>query len=287
MAAISRRRRASIITLALGPALVIAITAAAPLWFGNKRTARNWPTEFSGSTELRAELRAYESFGGRPVHAPKTLEDWVKNEDPGKEFRRALRKHMAGHHRELIENTNFWAHPVVAQALSVNLQRIAQEAIADDPTVSAKRLEEADATVRYLQPAIQIADTELPQWIALGLFWAVVIFVALLDFGCVLIMGEGLFLRLLGVAAVNRNGDKASRLRVLWRTMVAWSPCAIGGPLSLALWLTLVPGLHVNLIVAAALGIFSSVVVAAIALAIWKPARGVQDLAANTWLVPQ
>ena len=194
---------------------------------------------------------------------------------------------MAGHHRELIENKDFWAHPVVAQALSTNLQRIAKEAATDDPTVSSKRLEEADATVRYLLPVIQSADTELPQWIALGMFWAVVLFAALLDFGCVLILGEGLFLRLLGIATVNRHGDKASRLRVLWRTILAWSPCAVGGPLSLALWLTLVPGLDVNLIVAASLAIFTLVVTGAMAWAIWKPARGIQDLVSGTWLVPR
>jgi len=193
---------------------------------------------------------------------------------------------MAGHHRELIENTNFWAHPVVAQALNTNLQRIAKEAVVDDPTVSPKRLEEADATVRYLLPAIQSADTELPQWISLGMFWAVVIFAALLDFACALIMGEGLFLRLLGIATVNRNGDKASRIRVLWRTILAWSPCGIGAPLSLALWLTLVPGLHVNFFVMIALGVMILLTLGTLAWAIWRPARGLQDIAAGTWLVP-
>jgi uncharacterized RDD family membrane protein YckC len=286
-AEVSRRRRSAVIGLALGPAMFIAVIISAALWLGNKRTSRNWPTEYPGSTELRAELRAYETFGGHSFKPAKTFEDWLEDQDPGKETRRALRLHMAGHHREVIANSNFWAYPVVAQALSADMRKVAEEAITDNPTVSAKKLEEANATVKYLHFVIQAADTELPQWVALGVFWAFVIFAALLDLGCVLILGEGLFLRLLGIATVNRNGNKASRLRVLWRTIVAWSPCVVGAILSLTLWMTLAPGLHVSLLATVAPGIFSLVVVAAIALAIWKPARGVQDLAANTWLVPQ
>src|SRR6185369_4893864 len=113
-----------------------------------------------------------------------------------------------------IEDTNFWVHPVVAEALMAEQRQFATEAIADYPTVDAQKLEAADATIRYLRAPILAADTELPQWAAFGGFWAFVFFAALLDFGCVVLLGEGLFLRLLGIAAVNRNGDRASRLRL-------------------------------------------------------------------------
>ena len=187
----------------------------------------------------------------------------------------------------MIEDTNFWAHPVVAEALTVEYRQIAAEAIADHPTVDAQKLEEADAMLRYLRAPIVAADTELPEWVAFGGFWMFVLFAALLDFGCVVLLGEGLFLRLLGIATVNRNGEKASRLRLLGRTILAWSPCALGALLALILWTVWTPGLETGAVAMWALGVFMVLVVAAIAWAVWKPARSLQDVAVGTWLVPR
>ena len=48
-----------------------------------------------------------------------------------------------------------------------------------------------------------------------------------------LLFRGGLVLRMAGIAFVRRDGKRASRLRVFWRALVAWSP------LWLVLWLTL------------------------------------------------
>jgi hypothetical protein len=288
MAKVSRRRRLAVIGLALGPALVAAVAVVAVFWVENKRTARTWPAEFSGGAELRGELRAYETFRDHPTAEAKAQREGSDTDDAGKQFRRAFRIHIAGHHRALVENSNFWAHPVVAEALTADHRRVAEEAIADNPTVSVQKLEEADATIRYLRAVILAADTELPQWAGFGAFWFFVLFAALLDFGCVLILGEGLFLRLLDVATVNRRGEKASRLRLLGRTILAWSPCALGVSLSLALWLVWLPGLETGVPwMPLVLVMFASLVAAAMAWAVWKPARSLQDIAVGTWLVPR
>jgi hypothetical protein len=195
---------------------------------------------------------------------------------------------MAGHHRALIEDSNFWAHPVVSEALSAEQRTVAEEAITDNPTVSPEKLEEADATIRYLHAAILAADTELPEWAGLVGFWVFIFFAALLDFGCVLLLGEGLFLRLLGIAVVNRKGEKASRLRLIGRSLLAWSPCVVGAPLSMALWMVWFPGIQTSApTVMLALGIFTALVLAAIGWAVYKPARSLQDMAVGTWLVPR
>jgi hypothetical protein len=267
--------------------LILALTLGAMFWFTNKRTARTWPTQFPGGAELRAELRAYETFSDHPAAEDAAVSGGQKADDAGKQFRRAFRLHMAGHHRSLIEDSNFWAHPVVAEALTAEQRRIAEEAIADNPTVNVQKLEEADATIRYLRAAILAADTELPQWAGFGAFWAFVMFAALLDVGCVLLLGEGLFLRLLGGATVNRNGDKASRLRLLGRTILAWGPCGLGASLSLALWLTWLPGLETSAAAIWTFAIFMLLIAGATACAVWKPARSLQDLAVGTWLVPR
>lgn len=288
LAVVTRRRRLAVMGVALGPALVLALTLGAMFWFGNKRTARTWPTEFPGGAELRAELRAYETLGDHPAAAVAAPDAGSERDEAGKQLRRAFRIHIAGHHRVLIEDSNFWAHPVVAEALTADQRCVAESAIADSPTVSAEKLAEADATIRYLRTVILAADSELPHWAAVGIFWGFVMFAALLDLGCLLLLGEGLFLRMLGVATVKRNGDKASRLRVLGRTLLAWSPVAVGGTLSMALWMNSLPGFETNVPAALwSLGILTLMVVAAMAWAVWKPARSLQDLAVGTWLVPR
>jgi hypothetical protein len=287
MAEVSRRRRLAVIGTALGPALILALTLGAMFWFANQRTARTWPASFAGSEELRAELRAYDTFRDHPAAEAAGSAGSASGDDAGKQFRRAFRLHIAGHHRSLVEDTNFWAHPVVAKALSAEQRRIAEEAIADNPSVTAGKLEEADATIRYLRAAIRAADTELPQWAGFGAFWVFVMFAALLDFGCVLLLGEGLFLRLLGVATVNRNGDKASRARLLGRTILAWTPCGLGAAVSLALWLTWLPGLETSAAATWTFGICILLIIGLMAWAVWKPARSLQDLAVGTWLVPR
>ena len=287
-AEVSRRRRLAVVAMTLGPAVFLAVVVGLTLWFTNKRTARNWPTQFPGSAELRAELRAYDIFRDHPGAEGARFQDETQSQNPRMRFRRAFRIHFAAHHRALIEDSNFWAHAAVAEAVTPEQRNIAVEAIADNPKVSAKELEESDAMMAKLQGVVLTADTELPAWSALGAFWALVMIVALLDLGCVLILSEGLFLRLLGIATVNGRGERASRLRLLGRTILAWSPCIIGAPLCLALWLTWLPGLELSApIVPWMLVIFTALVVAAIAYAVRRPARGLPDLIVRTWLVPR
>ena len=285
-AEVSPRRRLAVIGLALGPALIITLIGVVMLWLANNRTTRTWPTQFERSAELRAELRAYETFRDHPAAKSTGSGGGVSSDDAGKQFRRAFRIHMAGHHRSLIEDSNFWAHPVVAEALTAEQRKIAEEAIADNPTVSQQKLEEADAMIRYLHTAIAVSDTELPQWVGIGIFWGLIFFVALLDFGCVLLLGDGLFLRLLGIATVNRNGEKASRLRLLGRTIVVWLPCIIGGTLSIALWVEWLPGITSAPALMMALTGFAVLILAAMLWAVWRPTRGLQDILVGTWLVP-
>ena len=113
-------------------------------------------------------------------------------------------------------------------------------------------------------------------------------FVVLLDIGSVLALGEGLFMRMMGVATVTRDGRKASRLRLLGRTLLVWSPCAAGAALSLALWTVWLPGIGISgPVILWALVILGAMILANAVWAVWKPARGLPDLATGTWLVPR
>jgi uncharacterized RDD family membrane protein YckC len=293
-ASVSGRRRLGVMALATSLALMVAISVAAMIYLSNKRINRTWPSEFPGSAELRAELLAYEAFRDHPALAtaepakPDAARTNMDEEQILRDFRRTFRIHIAAHHRALVEDPNFWAHPVVTETLSHELRDVAMESLKSYSNVSQRRVEEADERLRALQPLIRAADTNIPEWAALGGFWGLLLLSAFLDLGCVLVLGEGLFLRLLGVVAVNRAGERASRLRMLGRTLISWSPCFLGAILSLWLWLVTLPGMQngaPSLFRALALlGVFTAV---AAGVAIWKPARGVADRMVGTWLVPR
>ena len=286
MPEVTRRRRLATICLAAGPALLVALVAFGTFWFTNRRADRAWPAQFEGGAELRAELRGYEVFGEWPAAKTKVRGVGPDSDDPAKLLRRSFKIHFAGHHRALIENTNFWAHPAVAEVLSPDLRRVAQESLTEYPTVSPQRLEEADATLRLLRRGMLDADRSQPQWIGLVCFWAMTMLAALLDLGCVVMLGEGLYLRLLGVAVVTREGRRASRLRLLGRALMAWSPGAVGVLLALAMMLAWLPSFDSRVpAVVWVLGPLTLLGLAGAAWAVWKPARGLPDLAARTWLV--
>jgi hypothetical protein len=96
-------------------------------------------------------------------------------------------------------------------------------------------------------------------------------------FAAVLFRG-GLVLLAAGVAFVRRDGRRASRLRLFWRSLLAWAPV---WP---AFLLTAVgAGEHKNWIVLAA----TAALCALALLSLLLPRRGLPDRLAGTWPVPR
>ena len=94
------------------------------------------------------------------------------------------------------------------------------------------------------------------------------------------ILRGGLLLRACGIAVVTRDGKPASRLRALWRGLVAWSLVPA------AFWVALRVGVSTrsrSLREEVAIGLF----LVGVAWAVVHPTRGLQDRLAGTWLVPQ
>jgi len=285
---VSRRRRLATLALAVGPALLVAVCVGVTLWFANKRAEHRWPAQFAGGAELRDELRAYDAFRDQPSAAGSGLGAGPITDDPEKRFRRAFKVHLAAHHRALIEDTNFWAHPVVAEALSADLRRAAEEAVADFPTINPATLAEADATLQLLQPTIRAVDETVPEWTALSAFWSLLLITAVLDLACVLVLGEALIFRLLGIATVTRAGGRASRPRLIGRTLLAWIPLMLGAAISLMAWLSWMPGLEASAPkITQLITILGLVLLGIVAATAWKPARSLADRLTGTWLVPR
>jgi hypothetical protein len=166
-------------------------------------------------------------------------------------------------------------------------RQTAEQIIATHPSPSQQELAEATTQVKLLletrSPFDSLSDPVI--LVLVGLTYTGL--VALLSLACALLFRGGLVLRLLGVAVVVRDGSRASRPRVFWRSLVAWSPLALLPLLvGLALWGFMPSGREYT---ASGLTPFLTLAIY-IPLVIWStlmPKRGLQDRLAGTWLVPR
>ena len=125
---------------------------------------------------------------------------------------------------------------------------------------------------------------------SIGPLWPVALkiaagsFVVVMVASCVgaLVTGSGFTFRPAGAALVNRRGQRASRLRALWRWAVTWTPMVVilvavegTSAASASPWLAVLR---------------SGLMLAFIAAAVWailNPSRSIQDRIAGTWIVPR
>jgi hypothetical protein len=98
-----------------------------------------------------------------------------------------------------------------------------------------------------------------------------------------LITGSGFTFRPFGAALVNGRGERASRLRALWRAAVTWTPiCATLGVIKMS---PDPPNYSVIMLTLQTLLI--AAIAAAAAWAIYRPSRSIQDRLSGTWIVPR
>jgi hypothetical protein len=117
--------------------------------------------------------------------------------------------------------------------------------------------------------------TDLTRWFALQ-----ATFSAVLAAMATYLTRGGAVLRWWGIGVAMVTGGNPSRARVVWRTIVAWSPVLACSALVLG------AGLHprqalVSTVLAALVWVLGGV------YAVVNPERGIQDRVARTWLVPR
>jgi hypothetical protein len=134
---------------------------------------------------------------------------------------------------------------------------------------------------KIIAPALENARlpdlTEKPWMPFLIASSALAFYVALPALLAALLFRGGLILRVAGVAFVQRDGSRPSRVRVFWRSLVAWSIIPIGVGIFLSMY-----SLSGSMLAAAlAWGLVGFLCAASVAL----PGRGLQDRLAGTWPV--
>ena len=200
--------------------------------------------------------------------------------------RQAIETYVAARLRSIAANPATWTRRI--PAFRPGHRELAARALAAHPNPSAEELQKADAAGTHLlrndQRQLERLGTLEVRWQIIGrtlaLGW---IAAAVLGLVGALAARGGFMFRMLGTAVVRRDGAQASRLRTTLRALVAWAP---------AVAMFAVPRMAPGLAAGTSRGTLFHVAAIAVLIAggIWalrRPARGIQDRVAGTWLVPR
>lgn len=159
-------------------------------------------------------------------------------------------------------------------------RRFALASVAKHPNPTEEETRQADGELRPpLRSLSQGTFVGRPEFVLVAGGMALLIYVALPALLAALLFRGGLILRAAGVAVVRGNGSIASRGRMFWRGLLAWSPFL----LSPILIVMLSPGLGTF---PAAL-VVGTLVLGLLAWSVSLPNRSWPDRLARTWLVPR
>jgi eukaryotic-like serine/threonine-protein kinase len=192
---------------------------------------------------------------------------------------RQIEIYIAHHHRGLITNAATWSSPFVLAMIKGKDRTFAERSVADYPAPTQTEIAEADAMVGKHLPKEQLFAGKPPPALAVTtLAMSLVFYVGLPALVAALLFRGGVVLLIAGVTYVRKDGVRASRLRLLWRAMVVWSPSLLVFTVSMLAivrhW-TWQPWL--------ALALLGLLAAASLAL----PERGLPDRLAGTWPVPR
>ncbi len=210
-----------------------------------------------------------------------------QNNEEAQIKRKAIRKILAYRMRsrlwqELIKQQTKETQDVAASAL------VEYPDVSDEGVAEARKVLATTGDPRFIQGEA-VSDQELLSIVLsiMNLFsFAFFVVITILGIMSAFIFHGGLLLYLSGITVQTGDGEKASRLRCLWRALIGWSPVLI----------TLICAI-ITVFFVPPLGIleFSSVVIVVLWLplfvgaiyAVAKPERGIQDRLAGTYLVPK
>jgi uncharacterized RDD family membrane protein YckC len=187
--------------------------------------------------------------------------------------------YIAQHYRGLITNPAAWSSPFVLTMIKGEARKFAEQSVAKNTAPTEDEIKEADAALEKLIPKQQPFAQKPPPWLpAMVLVTSLVCYVCIPALIATLLFRGGLVLLIAGVTFVRMDGKRASRLRLLWRAIVTWSPlfpALVLSMLAIIKHLSWGPWLALCLLGVPAV------------LSIALPGRGLQDRLAGTWPVPR
>jgi eukaryotic-like serine/threonine-protein kinase len=270
VAGVSRQRRLATLTLIPFWVIVFGLVGGSYLNVITGRFDRKWIAEYPDIHSVRIALQ--------------TMEHEWDDEVLEKPFE----VHVAGHYRHVLTNETFWDAPETVALFDASLRRKAMRAIEKYPNPTAEELAAAD---KFVRPALDVMKNfEKPQllWLTIGMSWFFMLVVAAVDLVIAAAFRQTTLLRPFGLTVVTTRGESASRLRLLWRAIIAWLPLLAGTPFVIALIFAGADELQQYGPILA--GLLTFIVVIWLAAVIWtvlRPSRAAQDWLSGTIVVPR
>jgi eukaryotic-like serine/threonine-protein kinase len=227
LAVVSRLRRAALVAACLAfPLLGTAGFTVA------SRVMANWQRGHMDRKELAQVLNQR-----MVVRSP-----WWPKSQPLPDDR-AFGIYLASHYRAAITNPASWKSPFVMFSVPPQNRLFAEQSVTNYPNPTTNEIAEAETAMKPILSMVQASAAmegfyQKPWFIAFifgSLLYIYVCFPALFS---ALVFRGGLVQLVGGVKLVARDGRPASRLRVFWRSLVAWSPMVFV-PILLALLIPL------------------------------------------------
>jgi uncharacterized RDD family membrane protein YckC len=262
VAAVSRLRRAALV----GGCIVFPLLACGFGVFGLtflQEISRRNPglMELSSLLQMRTSVRFW---GGKKVQLPADSQYAI---------------YIAHHYGGLITNAASWSNPFVLAMIKGDARKFAEESVAQHPAPTAAEIAEADAAVgKYVSKQQFFGEKQPPALPVMVLAASLLIYVGLPALVAALLFRGGVVLLIAGVTYVRKDGLRASRLRLLWRSLVAWSPVVPMFALAIA-------GLSKHWVWQPWLALALLGLLAAVSVGLRE--RGLQDRLAGTWPVPR
>ena len=262
VAAVSRLRRAALVVGCMAFPVLASGFGMFGLTFLQEITRRNpGLMNLSSLLQMRTSARFW---GGKKAQLPADSQYAI---------------YIAHHYAGLITNAATWSSPYVMAMIKGDARKFAEQSVAEHPAPTTAEIAEADAAVDKFVPKQQYfaekASASLPVMVLAA---ALLIYVGLPALIAALLFRGGVVLLIAGVTYVRKDGLLASRLRLLWRSLVAWClvvPMFVLSIAAMAKHLTWQPWLGLALLA----------LVAAVSVGLRE--RGLQDRLAGTWPVPR
>lgn len=224
-AAVTRLRRAGVV----GACLLLPIIGIFVAIFGTS-LIRQWEHRFPGLFDLTVLLQDrwarqlntgfifhFDASGFTKEHSPKSID---KHSGPSD---RELAIFISSRYRSLITNSNVWPSALALSLIKGESRRFAEQSLIDYRAPSAQEVERAVKLVEPTLPKSEIPDVRKHPFFLAGVFHILLA----LYVGIPAVLGAVLFRRGLvllgaGVVFVRRDGRRASRRRLLLRSLAAW-----------------------------------------------------------------
>jgi uncharacterized RDD family membrane protein YckC len=263
VAEVTRLRRAAVVA----GCLVMPIISALGLLMGVEML-HQWERTNPGLVDLYMLLQQHNTVNSH----------WMKNQPHPSD--RQFEIYIASHYRSIVTNDAAWNGGVTMSLIRGDMRRFAERSIADFPAPTDNEMKDANEALKKQVASLHAFDLSTKPW-----FLLFVAGITLFMYVCIPaviaapIFRGGLVLLAARVAFVRENGERASRLRLLGRAMITWSPLLFTFIFAVFLktWLS-----TTTVLVVAAVLLFIGAI---ISLAL--PERGLQDRLTGVWPVPR